>query len=178
MHAVAFSVKRAHLRTVHHLQRHATRFGLTPARYDMLLAIASGIASLQRDLWRIFHVSRTTVSRMVRALEALGLVCRARIPGTPSRIVRVTEKGRLLMDAAITGCHRPITRLFESLYPTFRRRLARATQVASLYRTVGMLAAGFGDRSRMLHESPDHRYDPLDVGGRPDTDQRAAAVDG
>jgi len=151
MHAVAFSVKRAHLRTVHHLQRCVKRFGLTPARYDMLHAIASGIARLQRDLWRIFHVSRTTVYRERKA-------------GRPSRGVYITTEGRRLLETATLTCHRPIARLFESLYTKRRGRLARAMQVTALNNIIATLALGFGDRSRCFYESPDDRWEPLDWG--------------
>lgn len=162
MHSVAFAVKRAHLRTVHHLQRCVKRFGLTPARYDMMVAIAMRVAPLQRDLWRLFDVSRTTVSRMLRALEELGLVCRHRQPGRPSCSVNLTSKGRLALDRARWGCERPVVLLFESLYATLRGRLARAKQVVALGTTIAAFARGFGDRARDIHLPPDERYGPFD----------------
>jgi DNA-binding MarR family transcriptional regulator len=160
MHAVAFATKRAHLRTLHHLQRITKRLGLTPARYDMLLAIGRG-GLLQRDLWRRFDVSRTTVSRMVRALESLGLVTRHRNAGEPSRRVNLTDKGRILLDRAIWACDRLVTRLFESLYPTHRRRRDRASRLTALFHTITALAVGFGDRARCLYFRPEESFAPF-----------------
>jgi DNA-binding MarR family transcriptional regulator len=52
--------------------------GLTPARLDMLQALSTDDFLPQRELQRILGVTKTTVSRMVRALEELGYVLRDR----------------------------------------------------------------------------------------------------
>jgi DNA-binding MarR family transcriptional regulator len=52
--------------------------GLTPARLDMLHALATEDFLPQRELQRILGVTKATVSRMVRALEELGYVRRDR----------------------------------------------------------------------------------------------------
>ncbi len=151
MHTVAFTIKRAHLRTNEISRRCVRRFGITPARYDMLSAIASGIGRKQSDLWRRFHVSRATVSRMVGALVSLGLVVRSRTPGTASRVLNVTEEGQRVLVNALDGCHRPMCLLFESLYPKVRRRLDRALRVVALNDTIDAVARAFGDRSRFSY---------------------------
>jgi DNA-binding MarR family transcriptional regulator len=160
MHAVAFTIKRAHLRTLDISGRCVRRFGITPARYDMLAAIAERAATVQSDLWRLFHVSRATVSRMVLALEELGLVRRWRSNCTRSIFVELTEKGRLLFHEAKRGCHRPMCLLFESLYPEVPSRLDRACRVSNLHGHFIMLALAFGDRS---HFTYDYSH-PEDVG--------------
>jgi DNA-binding MarR family transcriptional regulator len=164
MHAVAFSLKRAHLRSIHVTQQCVRRFGITPARYDMLYAIFNGDAARQCDLWRLFHVSRTTVSRMLGSLEELGLVRRSPPGGSASRLVYLTDEGRDLMVVAIRGCHRPLCLLFEKFYPRTRRRLDRACKVMQLNDEVRMVAVGFGDRSRFLYpfSHPDDIYGSLE----------------
>lgn len=147
MHAVAFSTKRAHLRNIEVLKGCVRRFGLTPARYDMLYAIWKNRATWQADLWRLFDVSRTTVSRMLAALERLGLIHRSPGSGRHSRMLHLTEKGKTLMREAFRGCHRPLCLLFESFYPEVRSRLDRAIQVEDLQGTIALLAVWLGNRS-------------------------------
>ncbi len=162
MHAVAFAFKRAHLRTTEMARRCVRRFGITPARYDVLYAIFKGHAKRQRDLWSMFHVSRTTVSRMVAALETLGLVERSRPGGRASRSIYLTRKGERLVVEAIRGCHRAMLLLFESLYLSVRHRLHRACKVAmELEDPISWVAKEFGDRSWFSYPY-NH---PEDVGG-------------
>lgn len=151
MHAVAFTIKRAHLRTTDMSKRCVRRFGLTPARYDMLYALWKFRAKRQRDLWAIFHVSRTTVSRMLAALETLGLVRRDRRQGRSSRSVELTEMGLHVIRDAVRGCHRALCLLFESFYPRVRGRLDRACKVSELHDRIAAVAHAFGDRSRFTY---------------------------
>ncbi len=106
MHAILFTMKRAHhagLRLSRPLMR---RVGLTPARFDMLFALFDeGLSAwgrrrgfsrgvLQARLSKALGVCRMTVSRMVRSLEDLGLVHRDALrPGSRRRMVRLTERG-------------------------------------------------------------------------------------
>lgn len=152
MHAVALAVKRAHLRTVINLGRCARRFGITPARYDLLYAIWWHHVQYQRDLWSMLDVSRATVSRMVIALEKLGLVRRGPHRGRASRTIALTAEGRDVIEEAFRGCHRPLCLLYESLYPGVRTRLGRAREVNELRGEVAWLAADFGDRSRLFYQ--------------------------
>jgi DNA-binding MarR family transcriptional regulator len=147
MHAVAFAIKRAHLRTLAISRRCVRGLGLTPARYDMLSALAHRHAFTQRELWRLFHVSRATVSRMLGALEDLGLVVRTRRPGHPSRVVALTPKGWEAITDARRLCHRPMCQLFERVHHKCRRRMERARRVVKFHFHVISLAEAFGDRS-------------------------------
>lgn len=149
MHAAAFAIKRSHLRILHTSRACVRRFGLTPARYDMLYAIFTQQASLQRQLWQLFDVSRATVSRMLIALEKLGLVRRSSLAG--SRLVRLTNAGEQLMAEAVLGCHRPMIRLFERLCAPRRRRRDRVVDVAHLEEWMSSVAAFFGDRARLYY---------------------------
>jgi DNA-binding MarR family transcriptional regulator len=76
MHTVVNEMKRAYWRSHVMVAPVARRHGLTPARYDMLLAIAQspGRVMLNSDLRERVGCTPGVVSRMVRALEELGLV--------------------------------------------------------------------------------------------------------
>ena len=115
----------------------------------MLYLIWHCNVSRQSELWRRLDVSRTTVSRMLAALEKLGLVWRGSRSGPASRYVGLTEEGRTVMQAAYRGCHRPMLLLFESHYPGVRKRLDRAAEVDELRGDIVYLAMHLGDRSRL-----------------------------
>lgn len=101
-----FAIKRAFHATLHIARDVAAGFGLTPARADMLYAIfrvpvarcigPAGSGSLtQRELRKKLGVSAPTVSRMVRSLEALGIVTRRRSTDDRRTLdVSLTDAGR------------------------------------------------------------------------------------
>lgn len=99
----------------------------------------------------MLDVSRATVSRMVIALEKLGLVRRGPARGRSSRSIDLTAEGRDVMEEAFRSCHRPLCLLFESLYPRVRTRLDRACEVNDLCGQLAWLGRSFGDRSRILY---------------------------
>ena len=80
MNTIIFKLKRAFQSSLRVTRPLLTVHGLTAARFDMLYAIElegrSGLA--QSQLRRVLGVSAPTVSRMLRSLEDLGLVTRAR----------------------------------------------------------------------------------------------------
>lgn len=81
MHALFFQVKTAHLSVQVVARRLAREIDLTPARFDMLVAISRHQrypGTRQDELRRTLHVSTSNVSRMVRALARLGWVERTR----------------------------------------------------------------------------------------------------
>jgi len=114
MHFTFFAVKRAHLRCVHKvLAPMLAPFGLTPARFDllMLLVRAPWLTQTQSALTKALGVARSTVSRMVKSLARLGLVQRKREATCDGRQVYVslTPIGRAVMRRARTklGVDRP-----------------------------------------------------------------------
>lgn len=133
------------------------RFGITPARYDLLYLMWHDEVELQSDLWKRLDVSRMTVSRMLGALEELGLVWRSSRAGRGSRRVLLTEKGKALMEAAVRGCHRPMLLLYESLFADVRTRSDRGAAVAALRGDILRHAMDFGDRSDFSypHNAPE-----------------------
>ena len=98
MHASFFGLKRAWHGTLRTFRRAFTTLGLTAARFDMLYALRwtdKHTSLSQRLLRRALGVNRTTVSRMLASLEALGLVTRTQDPwDRRTRAVRLTDQGR------------------------------------------------------------------------------------
>ena len=91
MHAIAFGTKRAFHGFLRVTRKPLAAVGLTAARFDMMCAIwkPTEIGDdlddfeeiSQRELRDALGVSASVVSRMVRALEALGWVVRERMYG-------------------------------------------------------------------------------------------------
>jgi DNA-binding MarR family transcriptional regulator len=107
MHRIFFSVKRVHLRVVEESKALLRRFGLTPARFDLLRIIYEyephGIP--QSEIRLLLGVSATTVSRMLIALEALGFVERTPVDGDRRRLlVKLTDFGWGRYEDADVAC--------------------------------------------------------------------------
>ncbi|MEO9231982.1 MAG: MarR family transcriptional regulator [Polyangiaceae bacterium] len=93
---MAFAFKRAHYSSLRLGRQYAEKFGLTPARFDMLYAIRRNNSRSQAFLARTLGVAGVTVSRMLQKLEALGFVRRGG-PEWPDRRVKrvqITKLGR------------------------------------------------------------------------------------
>ena len=97
MHAIFFGLKRAWHGTLRTTRHALAAVGLTAARFDLLYAASMatpGRPPTQRQLRLELGVNRTTVSRMLRSLEELGLVTRDRAyADRRTRIVNLTAAG-------------------------------------------------------------------------------------
>jgi DNA-binding MarR family transcriptional regulator len=95
MHPATFHTKQAHLSTLRLYRVFAEPLGLTPARLDMLRAIAMRMEPIpQSMLWRILGVCKSVVSVMVRSLEKLGLVERTRcLLDRRTFTIKITDAG-------------------------------------------------------------------------------------
>ena len=108
MHALFFSAKRAHQRTLAQLREVVASFGgdaqgLTPARFDMLFAIRREKVLCQSALCRILGVTGATVSRMARSLERLGFISRTRSTVDRRRLdIQLTPDGAAFFACALT----------------------------------------------------------------------------
>lgn len=104
MNVIFFGLKRAYYASLLGSRVLAKRYGLTPARFDvMYLLETSGPFVEQRAIWRKLGVSRATTSRMLNSLEALGLIRReAGFSDARQRIVFLTQKGKQLIKVART----------------------------------------------------------------------------
>lgn len=80
MHAMFFGIKRWHLRIVETAKKLLQPDALTPARFDLMRAIAARDGEIvQRNLQYLFGVSGVTISRMLKGLEEKGFIVRARL---------------------------------------------------------------------------------------------------
>ena len=96
-------MKRAHLggqRLGRFLLEPFEPFGLTPARFDMMLTIYDEEMLSQATLTRRLGVVRSAVSDMVNVLIELKLLTKSRATDGRTFIVRLTKFGRELIKAA------------------------------------------------------------------------------
>lgn len=98
-----FHVKGAHL-AVQRVGRGLLRkFGMTPARYDLMNAL--GVRGMkQNDLWRRLGVVRSVVCELVRALRILGWVKRVRAADGRTWLVQRTRRGTEIFERAAADC--------------------------------------------------------------------------
>jgi DNA-binding MarR family transcriptional regulator len=116
MHPVPFYLKRSHLMALAMLRDKLAPYGITPARYDLLFVIANSNLwtgkfhrVYQSEIWRALGVCPSVVCKMLRALERLGLVRRARATVNDRRqvIVELTRKARGVLRQVLLRVIRP-----------------------------------------------------------------------
>ena len=157
MHAIAFGSKRVFHGLLRVTRKPLSAIGLTAARFDLLSALAGprlqlGGAEAQVELVQALGVSPPVVSRMLKALEKLGLVKRFRMDEDRRfKLVSLTTKGfallceargivlgpvRRLIEKALSGrrrCSLPIARIHVGTVDGYLWRLRRGTgDVASV----------------------------------------------
>jgi DNA-binding MarR family transcriptional regulator len=124
MNAITFGTKRAFQGFLRATRKQLVEMGLTAARFDLLSTLVNwrhdGVCSpgvRQSAIRRMLGVTAPVVTRMVRALEALGLVKRWREQRGDRRQVRVglTEAGE-----------RCISKAREVMLPAVRNMVLRA----------------------------------------------------
>jgi DNA-binding MarR family transcriptional regulator len=107
MQTLFFSVKRVHWRWQKRAQRVLRECGvaLTPARFTLMRAVCTYEHGITRfNLAKLLGVAAAGVSRMVGALEALGLLARARGERDGRVvIVRATDAGRAVVEGALAA---------------------------------------------------------------------------
>jgi len=98
MNLVQFQVKRAHWRLWDFEAKLLAPFGTTPARLDMLQCIAQhGTPTQSLLMWKL-GLSASTVSKMLKRLDALGYVRRDVDPfDLRRRVARLTDDARALL---------------------------------------------------------------------------------
>ena len=102
-HRVLVTFKKVVLMAGYAARAFAKIAGLTPARLDLMLALQFEPA-LQRDLARDLAVTPPVVSRMLGALEELGLVVRhALVEDRRQRVVELTDWGRAKLGILFDG---------------------------------------------------------------------------
>lgn len=109
MNAHFFGAKRAFHATLRFARPLLARFGLTPARFDLLFALTPCAyyrdhrpSCLQRDLRKKLGVTAPTVCRMLQSLEKLGLIERRRsVHDKRQRYVALTDDGLSRMESIL-----------------------------------------------------------------------------
>jgi DNA-binding MarR family transcriptional regulator len=82
MHPVSFAFKRGHIRAVVAHRELLKELEITPARFDALYIVRwHGGSCFQSDIWRELDLHPSTISRMLKSMEAKGLVARKRNAG-------------------------------------------------------------------------------------------------
>ncbi|HZU84283.1 MAG TPA: MarR family winged helix-turn-helix transcriptional regulator [Polyangiaceae bacterium] len=157
MNAIFFGAKRAFHATLRLGRPLLARWGLTPARFDMLTAIwRYPCWAPQRGLRRLLGVSAATVSRMLRSLEQLGLIWRERMLGDTRRVaVYLTDAGKARIVEATRMLLRPVQRLvYEALVGPKRRRhkTARLMEMEQAEWLFNRLRRAFGDVARLHYD--------------------------
>ena len=111
MHSAMFGLKRGYYAALRWGRRVLEGFAVTPARFDLMFVLRENRGwHVQSELRRILGVAGSTVSRMVKSLEGLGLVKRE--PASHDRrerIVSLTAEGEKKVDEVAkatmeTGC--------------------------------------------------------------------------
>ncbi len=100
MNRVSFAAKRAHLDLMLLNRGALAPMGITPARLDMMQAIRARFdgCQTQGQLAALLGVTRQTVARMSRSLEALGLVvCERAAPDLRRVYIMLTDAGQALL---------------------------------------------------------------------------------
>jgi DNA-binding MarR family transcriptional regulator len=109
MNTIFFGLKRAFQGTLRVSRSALGACGLTAARFDLLYALYKRPlgAETQRTITRELGVSRSTVSRMLGSLEALGIVARRHVSGDRrQRWVALTDAGRSRIGRAVFRLYR------------------------------------------------------------------------
>ena len=144
MHAIFFGAKRAHIEAVWRVTRpllERAECELTPARFDMMRIVhIREYGVMQSTLQWLLGVSAPTISRMLKALEALGMVTRTgdSYDGR-CRKVHITARGKACVEKALAATVG-----------------VRADQLA-------VARCGTGDKSRPTHMSDEETTAVIDA---------------
>ena len=110
-----FLLRRAHQLSVGIFEEECRAVGLTPAQYGVLTVLAAAEGIDQSALSRALGFDRVTTLRVVRGLQARGLVSRA--PSVHGRrlALSLTEQGRHLWCCAKEPAEQAFRRMLEPL---------------------------------------------------------------
>jgi DNA-binding MarR family transcriptional regulator len=161
MNGIAFATKRAFHGFLRLTRKGFASVGLTAARFDMLLAIRGSMHSgndiggiMQDELRRVLGVTAGVVSRMLKALETLGLVQRARGDDRRHKGVWLTRKGEACLLAARQLLMRSVHRIVVTAICFGRHHewTQRVQHIMGLQRYLGALRRDFGDTAPLTHD--------------------------
>lgn len=147
MDQVFFSLKRAHHATLGFMRPWLKRVGLTPARVDVLTALA--VENTQLGVQRRLGLAKATISEMLTRLEELGLIWRMRWRRT--KVVGLTRKAHELLqrayDIAINPGHLPV--MVDSVLARHDPERDPLPERFAFEVLCGRIRRAFGDRANM-----------------------------
>ena len=159
MHQIAFATKRAFHGFLRTTRKLFAAHGLTPARFDLLYALAGGgpiepysAAGYQSTLRRRLGVTAPVVSRMLGALERLGWIRRETDHrDRRQRIVRLTAEGWARLSVVRRVALRSVERLVTAAicFRDPRDPDERLWNMAQLEGYLNVLRRDFGDRATL-----------------------------
>lgn len=168
MDKIFFGLKRAYYGTLRVTRRSLTRIGLTAARFDLLYILEKAGGQMpQREIQRALGVAGSTVSRMLRSLEDLGLVLREiMLEDHRCTWVELTDAGRRSVLAAarlLIHTRRVKTAVESALCPSgWQNETACLLARAACDRTLQRFRYAYGDVATLEYPLvPDHA--PPDV---------------
>jgi DNA-binding MarR family transcriptional regulator len=167
MHVVMFSMRRAFHLTADVGLRLAARFGLTPARFDLMSALQLSCSrdgvrwARQISLRELVGTSAANISRLLTKLEKLGLVRRRRDANQRSHGVRLTTAGRERLKRAMKSlvCEGVAHDAVTAFLPPYageteletKTRIAQA--LAQLAESLGEIRTSLEDRARLFYST-------------------------
>lgn len=160
MNAIAFGTKRAFHGFLHVTRKAFAELGLTAARFDLLSALLDArpawlreMGLRQSELREVLGVTAPVVTRMVQALQALGLVRREREHYGDRRqiVVWLTRAGeRCILKARRIIMPALKRRVFVTICcGRHRDRHQRFVHMARLEDYLEVIRRRFGDRSQL-----------------------------
>jgi DNA-binding MarR family transcriptional regulator len=162
MNAIAFGTKRAFHGFLRVTREPLAEMGLTAARFDMLSALLRArprwmrrMGVRQSQLREVLGVTAPVVTRMLQALERLGLVKREREDYGDRRqiVVTLTRAGeRCIARARRVMLPAVKQRVYEAIcFGEHRKANARFRHMAALESYLDVIRARFGDRARLYY---------------------------
>jgi DNA-binding MarR family transcriptional regulator len=160
MHAIAFGTKRAYHGFLRITRKPLASIGLTAARFDMMHVLAgsgrrdrSAPWVWQRELRRKLGVTAGVVSRMLKALEGLGLLRRFRADDRRQNLIELTACGMECIRAArrmfLKGMHRIVC--IAICFGRHRDANERFLRMAQLESYLRVLRSHFFDRATLYY---------------------------
>jgi MarR family transcriptional regulator, lower aerobic nicotinate degradation pathway regulator len=142
-----FLLRRAHQISAAVFEDECRSVGLTPAQFGVLTVLASAPGLDQSSLARALGFDKVTVLRVLRGLEARGLVHRAAaLKSKRNMAVVLSPEGVTLLQLAAKPAERAYERLMEPLSPE---------QQAQLVLLLMELTQGLEDRARAAFVPPE-----------------------
>ena len=132
--AIAFELNSVAIHLVRRLRRADASLGVTASRLSALSVLVFGGPCSINQLAAAEQVAGPTMSKLVAALEASGLIARAQDPADARAVVlRATPKGRALMER---GRRQRVDRLANELRGLPSKDLATLARAAEILRAL------------------------------------------